>query len=740
VSAGVVVYRRTGAGGEIDAIDQYSKRLVSSLNDRGVDVRYLPDGLAPAVTATETPAWVLLQYNPFSYGRWGFAPGLLRDVLALRRRAGVPIAIMVHEAWVPMTDWRTAAMGLWQRAQLRALLRLVDRVMTSTEVLARELGEGAVHVPIATNITPVAISPDLARARLGLDGRLVVTLFGRCHPSRALDHAEAAIAALSEVHGPERMMVLNLGAGAPALRLAPEVTVRRPGPLAPDELSLHLAASDIVMLPFTDGVSTRRSTLMAALAHGRPVLGLSGENTDAVLAAATDALALTPAGDIPAFARAAVELTSDQGRLRAIGAAGLRLYETCFAWPVAAGRIATVFESISGRSNGRPSRRPAGAQDVVFVAHDISSSGGMERQSQQLVQRLLEAGHAVTVIARTCELSRRDGLRFIRVPTPRRPFSLAYPAFFAVASLFAARRRGALLHSTGAIITNRVDVCTVHYCHRAASVRVDGSRASRPGLLYRCNEAVSGILSRAAERWCYRPGRTRRLCAVSAGVTAEVKVGFPAMAPFVRTVPNGVDSTIFAPDPVARSRIRAELGIDDETKLALFVGGDWGRKGVGHAVDALAHTSGWHLAVAGVGDPEPLNGRARGAGTESRLSFLGPVDEMPRVYAAADAFVLPTSYETFSLVTYEAAASGLPLLVTHVSGVEDLLEDGVNGWFIARDGRDIARRLNALCVDPELAGRMAAEARTAAGRFTWDGMATGYMSVYAELGARRGRS
>ena len=85
-------------------------------------------------------------------------------------------------------------------------------------------------------------------------------------------------------------------------------------------------------------------------------------------------------------------------------------------------------------------------------------------------------------------------------------------------------------------------------------------------------------------------------------------------------------------------------------------------------------------------DPRPLTARARLAQTESRLHFLGSVDQMPRLYAAADAFVLPTSYETFSLVTYEAAAAGLPLLVTRVSGVEDLLADGLNGWFIGAMG------------------------------------------------------
>jgi UDP-glucose:(heptosyl)LPS alpha-1,3-glucosyltransferase len=107
---------------------------------------------------------------------------------------------------------------------------------------------------------------------------------------------------------------------------------------------------------------------------------------------------------------------------------------------------------------------------------------------------------------------------------------------------------------------------------------------------------------------------------------------------------------------------------------------------------------------------------------------------MPPLYAAADAFILPTAYEAFPLVTLEAAASGLPLLVTRVNGVEDLLQEGRNGWFVSPEGRDIARRLNELAADGALARRMSAEARSAAAGFSWEAMTAGYLSVYAERG------
>lgn len=730
---GVVVY---AADGGTDAIDQYTRVLAAALSATGVAVEYAGEGLRGVLGAERLPDWVLLQYNPFSYARWGFAPHLVRDAIVLRRR-GVAFGLMVHEAWVEMADWRSGLMGLWQRLQLRALVHLADRVLTSTDALAREIGHGAVTVPVPSNIPAGAVSREAARAALGLDGQLVVALFGRAHPSRALDHAEAAIAALAGEYGARRLMVLNLGDGAPAIRVPGGVEMRSPGFQEAQRLSLCLTASDLVLLPFTDGVSTRRTTLAAALAHGRPIVGLRGANTDAMLAAASGtAMLLTAAGDKDAFAREAVSVTRSPALMRRLGAQARELYDQEFAPDRVARRVATALGGVAPagrRPSGAHSRAAAGK--LVFVANDVGDLGGMERQSAELVRRLLDAGWQVTVIARTCDLRPAAGLRFVRVRLPARPAALAYPGFVAAASMLARRRGDSLLHTTGALVLNRADVSTVHYCHRTAARLLEGSRASRASRLYRINAAAAGALARAAELWCYRPARTGVLCAVSPGVAGELRDGFPAMRDAIRTVPNGVDTDRFAPDPGARAAARSELGLNARDRLAVFVGGDWERKGLRHAVDALALAPGWHLAVAGAGEAQPLVARARQAGTGGRLHILGPVHDTPRLYAAGDAFVLPTAYETFSLVTYEAAASGLPLLVTRVSGVEDLLEDGANGWFIDREPVGIAARLRQLSDDPQLARALGDRARTAAARHSWGAMADGYLAVYSELTA-----
>jgi glycosyltransferase involved in cell wall biosynthesis len=580
-----------------------------------------------------------------------------------------------------------------------------------------------VHVPVGANVTPATSSPAAARSELGLHRQRVLTLFGRDNPSRALDYAEAAIQAIVDAYGADALTVLNLGADAPALRVPRGVELQSPGPLPEKALSLRLWASDLVLLPFTDGLTTRRSTLMAALAHGHPVLGLRGANTEGEL---SDVVPMTPVGDLAAYAREAVSLCSDGERRSSLGESGASLYSREFDWPVAATRTAAVIDEMRVRHT----------RGITFVAHDVGGSGGMERHTEQLIGRLLDAGRPVTVLARSCRLEPRPGLQFRRVATPRRPFSIAYPAFFAVASLLLGRRHDATLHTTGAIVLNRTDISTVHYCHRAAASRIEGSRASRPGVLYAVNQRLGAWMSRTGEWWCYQPQRVSLLAAVSRGVADEVRTAFPAMAESVEVIPNGVDTEVFRPDPEARARIRTEIGLGDADRLMLFVGGDWQRKGLSFAVAALAAAPGWQLAVAGDGDARRVRSQARAAGVEARLHLLGRVAEMPALYAAADAFVFPTSYEAFPLVALEAAAAELPLLITRVNGAEDLVEEGVNGWFIDRESADIARRLQTLSGSGERVRAMGAAARGAAGQYTWDAMAERYLAAYGELAGR----
>jgi glycosyltransferase involved in cell wall biosynthesis len=347
--------------GHIDAIRSYSLFLCGALRNRedvSADV-YLrtPRGdwrkadseganaRNDLVRLLATYDAVVLQYNPFMWGRWGFAPWLPVAFTTLRRSRRRPvIALMVHEPYVPMVNWRWTLMGLWQRAQLESLRVAADVVFASIEAWAdmlarRRLARLTVHLPVGANFPDKREARPLIRKHLGLDdGALVLAVFGTANPSRHLDYVVASANALARLRTP--VFLLNLGADAPHLSsLDPRVHVHEPGQLPEGELASYLASADIFLAPFIDGVSTRRGSMMAALQHGLPIVGTAGPLTDGALRDATHALRLTPVDNPNAFVEAVCDLARDAGDRLRMGHAARALYEASFDWPILAHRL-----------------------------------------------------------------------------------------------------------------------------------------------------------------------------------------------------------------------------------------------------------------------------------------------------------------------------------------------------------------------------------------------------------------
>lgn len=311
--------------------------------------------------------------------------------------------------------------------------------------------------------------------------------------------------------------------------------------------------------------------------------------------------------------------------------------------------------------------------------------------------------------------------------------SVALAASFVHGTLLLWRRREGLVQTNNAIVANRVDVVNVHFCERAYRERVGASRSRRDSRLYRLNSWLCSTLDVLAERWCYRPGRVRRLACVSRGVADDVAHFYPAVAGLTRTIPNGVDRAAFTPDPELRARTRASLPAEESELIALFVGGDWQRKGVRHAIEAVAAAPGWRLVVVGAGDEPHFAELARRCGADGRVRFTGRLADPRPWYAAADVLLLPSTYEAFPLVILEAAAAGLAIVAPRINGTDELVDDGVNGWFAPADGAAIAARLRELGQDRDRLARMREAARATSERYDWERIVDRYEALYAEL-------
>jgi glycosyltransferase involved in cell wall biosynthesis len=346
-----------------NAILDYTRLLDRALRDQGVTSAVeLMDAKTPDLRPYDT---VVLQYNPFLYGRWGFAPHVPASLARWRLRRGRPlVALMTHETYFPISDWRSAIMGSTQWAQLRALHALSDVVLVSIERWTRQLADWrpcrpVAHLPVGSNLPDRREARSSAREEIEADNAtIVVASFGTAHPSHLADHMAAAVNTVARNH--DRVVMLSLGAGGRKLPgLDRRVVVVRPGRLPATDVARLLSAGDLFLAPFDDGVSTRRGSVMAAMQHGLAIIGTHGELTDSILSE-SGALELVPRGDLNGFAQAAVALATDTGRRERLGACAASLYRREFDWPVIAARMCDYL-SLGGRVPGRQPRTTPGS-------------------------------------------------------------------------------------------------------------------------------------------------------------------------------------------------------------------------------------------------------------------------------------------------------------------------------------------------------------------------------------------
>jgi glycosyltransferase involved in cell wall biosynthesis len=211
----------------------------------------------------------------------------------------------------------------------------------------------------------------------------------------------------------------------------------------------------------------------------------------------------------------------------------------------------------------------------------------------------------------------------------------------------------------------------------------------------------------------------------------------------IAVVPYGVTARRFEdPGGAVRSEVRRELGIVPEARVVLFVGRFVERKKPHVVARALRALRAEQPDIVGilVGDGELMPEVRAQAGGDAGIHLVGAVsfEALPRYYAAADAFTLPSVGEgSISLVVLEAAAAGLPLVLTADSaGQSPVFERGVNGELVPLDD---AERLRAALVSALAhAERYGARSRALVREhFSWEAAARSTLREYERALARR---
>ncbi|HSS21525.1 MAG TPA: glycosyltransferase family 4 protein [Pyrinomonadaceae bacterium] len=380
---------------------------------------------------------------------------------------------------------------------------------------------------------------------------------------------------------------------------------------------------------------------------------------------------------------------------------------------------------------------------ILQVSLEIGLGGGSECVAYELQRAWLALGHDARVFASLATEPDRQGVTYVapwltawgmRARWRHLAALIAVPLFTLIASWRAYRARGTkVILSHGDSLIG--DVCVVHAVNRASLV--EKRRAGYYGWLLN----PSNLWVTWRDWWMLRGGRYRRIVAISERVRAQLKEHYNVPEDRIVTIPNGINLSRFDPSNVsARKAVRAHFNIPEDAALVLFVGSQYRLKGLEFAIRAMAELKTQaYLLVVGGDSIAPFKRLAEQLGVADRVIFAGARSDLPSIYPAADAFVLPTLYETFALVCIEAMASGLPVLACPVGGIEDYLRDGDNGLHIRREAGDIAAKLDRVLGDPQLRKRLSDNGLATAKNYAWNKIAKQYLALFDEVLAEKAR-
>ena len=179
------------------------------------------------------------------------------------------------------------------------------------------------------------------------------------------------------------------------------------------------------------------------------------------------------------------------------------------------------------------------------------------------------------------------------------------------------------------------------------------------------------------------------------------RTGFPGDR--IAVIHNGVDCGRFRPDPDARDRVRAELGLSSDDVCVGSVANLQPVKDHMTLLQALPGLSACgkprRLLILGEGPERPkLEAFVNAHGEwKQRVTFLGSSNSVPELLNALDVYVLPSLFEGISIALLEAMATGLPVAVAATGGNPEVVIDGESGMlFPARDSHMLASQLTLL--------------------------------------------
>lgn len=338
--------------------------------------------------------------------------------------------------------------------------------------------------------------------------------------------------------------------------------------------------------------------------------------------------------------------------------------------------------------------RPRPERSLVLI--DMAVTRGSPAGSCVLAElRELHKDIQITVISDRLDQAGLDGVTWLRAAAPEGPVLLRYLVFHATAWArlvwwrWQGGRADVVQATQGQLVGAKV--AYAHFCHSAywRTMRTTpGPRDLRWGMRW---------LTHAFNAW--REAKAFQLANVvvvpSMGLARELASQYGLGPDKVRILANPVATQDFkCPESFDAGSWRAKWGWHEQHLVLSFMAlGDFQRKGLGLLIQALSQASvstksRIRLLVIGGQEQEIKEYRqlAHAHGVADLMHFAGMQQDVKPFLWASDAFVFPSAYEIFSLAILQAAAAGLPVLVSQgLYGAEEFVVHQDNGWVVPRN-------------------------------------------------------
>ncbi len=298
--------------------------------------------LNACVTKMGMDVHLLIQYEPHAFGWRALNVPFCVWLRSLRR---YPISVIFHEIAYPFARNQPVAhnaLAAVNRVMALIVARAASRIFMTTPAWHRQLrrfGRSATRIewiPVPSTI-PVydckADDRESIRLQYGLDQSRIIGHFGtygvltRSRLSECIDtlvagRADRSVLLLGRNSREFRdQLVADRPALAPRLHAAGNLEAR--------DVSRHLAACDLMLQPYPDGITTRRTSVMSALAHGVPVASNLGDLSERFWSA-SDSVALANDYTTPSLVATVERLLCEETERCRVGRAGYRLYSDRF--------------------------------------------------------------------------------------------------------------------------------------------------------------------------------------------------------------------------------------------------------------------------------------------------------------------------------------------------------------------------------------------------------------------------